>query len=56
MPGKQHISRVGAEAQRQYELILHASMKEGRYGKRAKAVASRTVLKQHRAKHHRKGE
>ena len=56
MPGKQHVRGVGAKEQRQYEHILHASMKEGRYGKRAKEVAARTVLKQHAAKHHSKGK
>ena len=56
MPGKQHVQGVGGNEQRQYEHILHAAMEEGRYGKRAKEVAARTVLKQHKAKHHRKGK
>ena len=36
--------------QRQYEHIKESAVKSGRYGKRAKEVAARTVMKQHRKK------
>ena len=53
---KQHLRGVGAREQRQYEHIKESAGKEGRYGNRAKEVAARTVLKQHKAKGHRKGQ
>lgn len=56
MPGKQHLRGVGPEEQRQYEHIKEEAEEEGRYGKRAKEVAARTVMKQHREKGHDKGE
>jgi hypothetical protein len=56
MPGKKHVRGVGPKEQRQYEHILDASKKEGRYGKRTKEVAARTVLKHHKGARHRKGE
>ena len=56
MPGKKHLRGVGKKEQRQYEEILKSARKSGRYGKRAKEVAARTVLKQHKKKHHRKGQ
>jgi len=36
--------------QRQYEHIKKSAQRSGRYGKRAKEVAARTVMKQHRKK------
>ncbi len=53
--GKKHVAGVGEKEQRQYEHILEDASKSGRYGKRAKEVAARTVLKQHKKKGHRKG-
>ena len=56
MPGQRHLRGVGPKEQRQYEHIKESAQREGRYGKRAAEVAARTVLKQHRSKHHRKGQ
>ncbi len=56
MPQKKHLRGVGKKEQRQYEHIKESAEKEGRYGKRAKEVAARTVLKKHKEKGHRKGE
>jgi hypothetical protein len=53
---KRHLRGVGSKEQRQYEHIKESAEKEGRYGNRAKEVAARTVLKQHKAKGHRKGQ
>lgn len=55
MPGKQHLKGVGPKEQKMYEHILGAAKKSGRYGKRAKEVAARTVLKHHKERHHSKG-
>jgi hypothetical protein len=55
MPGSKHVHGVGPKEQRQYEHIVESAKEEGRYGKRAKEVAARTVLKQHREKGHSKG-
>jgi len=55
LPGRKHVRGVGTKEQRQYEHILESAKKEGRYGKRAKEVAARTVLKQHQEKGHSKG-
>jgi len=55
MPGKKHLKGVGTKEQRQYEHIKESAQKEGRYGKRAKEVAARTVMKQHRKKGHSTG-
>lgn len=55
MPRKEHVRGVGKKEQRQYEHILKSAKKEGRYGKRAKEVAARTVLKHHKQKGHPKG-
>ncbi len=41
---------VGAKEQRQYEHIKEAAEKSGRYGNRAKEVAARTVMKEHKKK------
>jgi len=56
MPGKQHLRGVGEKEQRMYEHIKEDAKKEGRYGKRAEEVAARTVMKQHKEEHHKKGE
>jgi hypothetical protein len=56
MPGKQHVRGVGEKEQRQYQHILDSAKKEGRYGKRVKEVAARTVLKHHKEAGHQKGK
>ena len=56
MPGKKHLKGVGAKEQRQYEHIVESSKKEGRYGKRAKEVAARTVMKHHKEVGHEPGQ
>ncbi len=56
MPGSNHLKGVGKKEQRQYEHILKSAQSEGRYGKRAKEVAARTVMKEHSKKGHRKGQ
>ncbi|HEV8130156.1 MAG TPA: hypothetical protein VGQ81_02815 [Acidobacteriota bacterium] len=56
MPKKKHVRGVGKKEQRQYEHIKEKAQKSGRYGKRAKEVAARTVLKQHKKKGHKKGQ
>ncbi len=55
MPVKKHLRGVGSKEQRQYEHIKRKAQSSGRYGRRAKEVAARTVLKQHKRKGHRKG-
>ncbi len=55
MPGKKHLRGVGAKEQREYEHIKESAERSGRYGSRAKEVAARTVLKQHKAKGHATG-
>ena len=49
MPGKKHLRGVSAKEQREYEHIKESAQKSGRYGRRAKEVAARTVLKQHKS-------
>jgi hypothetical protein len=55
LPEKKHVRGVGQKEQRQYEHIKEDAQKSGRYGKRAKEVAARTVMKQHKEKGHSKG-
>ena len=55
MPKGKHLSGVGSKEQRQYEHIKESAEKSGRYGKRAKEVAARTVMKEHKQKGHAKG-
>jgi hypothetical protein len=55
MPGRKHLRGASSKEQRQYEHIKESAQKSGRYGSRAKEVAARTVMKQHRKKGHRKG-
>lgn len=50
MPGQKHLRGVGPKEQREYEHILQSARRSGRYGKRAKEVAARTVVKQHKKK------
>ncbi|MGB9204096.1 MAG: hypothetical protein WCB94_09025 [Terriglobales bacterium] len=56
MPGRKHLHNVSSKEQREYEHIKESAEKSGRYGDRAKEVAARTVLKQHKEKGHAKGE
>ena len=56
MPERKHLRDVSSKEQRQYEHIKDSAEKSGRYGERAKEVAARTVLKQHKEKGHRKGQ
>jgi hypothetical protein len=55
MPQDKHLRGVSSKEQRQYEHIKESAEESGRYGKRAEEVAARTVLKQHKAKAHKKG-
>jgi hypothetical protein len=56
MPEKEHLRGVGAEEQREYERIKESAGLYGRYGGRAKEVAARTVMKQHKEKGHSPGK
>ena len=56
MPKGKHLRGVSDAEQRQYEHILEAAAKSGRYGSRAKEVAARTVLKQHKRHAHKRGQ
>jgi hypothetical protein len=53
---KKHVRGVSDKEQRQYEHIKEEAQKKGRYGRRAREVAARTVLKQHKGKGHNKGK
>jgi len=46
MPRKKSLSGANSKEQRQYEHIKNKAQRSGRYGKRAKEVAARTVMKQ----------
>ena len=50
MPEGKHLRGASAKEQRQYEHIKESAQRSGRYGKRAKEVAARTVMKQHKKK------
>jgi hypothetical protein len=56
MPERTHLRGVSSKEQRQYEHIKESAEQSGRYGKRAKEVAARTVLKEHKEKGHPKGK
>ena len=56
MPGTKHLKGVSKKEQRMYEHILGSFRKSGRYGRRAKEVAARTVMKHHSEEGHGKGE
>ena len=56
MPGSKHLKGVGSKEQRMYEHIKESAQKSGRYGKRAKEVAARTVMKHHKEEGHHTGE
>lgn len=48
MPGGKRLRGASSKEQRQYEHIKKSAQKSGRYGKRAKEVAARTVMKLHK--------
>jgi hypothetical protein len=50
MPGKKHLRGATDKEQRMYEHIKEDAEKSGRYGKRAKEVAAKTVMKHHKEK------
>ena len=56
MPGRKSLKGVGNKEERMYEHIKDSAQRSGRYGKRAKEVAARTVMKHHREKGHSTGE
>ena len=56
VPRGKHMAGVGTKEQRQYEHIKESAEKSGRYGNRAKEVAARTVMKEHKKKGHAKGK
>ena len=58
MPKKKSepLSGVSPKEERMYEHIKESAEKSGRYGKRAKEVAARTVMKHHKQETHKKGE
>jgi len=56
MPVGKHLRGVSSKEERQYEHIKESAERSGRYGKRAKEVAARTVLKQHKNKGHKPGQ
>jgi len=55
MPKGKHLRGVSNKEQRMYEHIKESAEKSGRYGKRAKEVAARTVMKHHSEEGHSKG-
>jgi hypothetical protein len=55
VPKEKHLRGVGSKEQRQYEHIKESAQKFGRYGGRAKEVAARTVMKEHKQQGHSKG-
>jgi hypothetical protein len=56
MPRKKHLQGVSEKEQRQYEHIKESAEKSGKYGKRAKEVAARTVMKSHKEHGHKPGQ
>lgn len=56
MPGKKPLRGVGGKEEREYEHIKKSAQKSGRYGKRAKEVAARTVMKHHKQQGHKTGK
>jgi hypothetical protein len=45
---------VSPKEKREYEHIKQSAKRSGRYGRRAKEVAARTVMKRHKSKGHAK--
>lgn len=50
MAVKRHLRGASSKEQRQYEHIKKSAQRSGKYGKRAKEVAARVVMKQHSKK------
>jgi hypothetical protein len=55
MPGRKHLRGVGPKEERMYEHIKKQAESSGRYGRRAKEVAARTVMKHHGEERHEPG-
>jgi len=56
MPRGKSVRGVGKKEKRMYEHIKKKAQSSGRYGKRAKEVAARTVMKHHKQEGHSKGK
>jgi hypothetical protein len=56
MPGRKPLKGVSEKEERMYEHIKESAQKSGRYGKRSKEVAARTVMKYHSKRGHSTGE
>ena len=56
MPGRKGVKGVSKKEDRMYEHIKKSAQRSGRYGKRAKEVAARTVMKKHKKAGHKKGQ
>ena len=56
MAGRKHLRGASKREQRQYEHIKKSAQKSGRYDKRAKEVAARTVVKRHKKKRRKKAK
>ncbi len=56
MPKKKPLKGVGNKEERMYEHIKESAKKSGKYGKRYKEVAARTVMKHHKEAGHKKDE
>jgi len=50
MPGRKGLKGATKKEKRMYEKIKKKAQSSGRYGKRAKEVAARTVMKRHSKK------
>lgn len=55
MAQEKHLRGVSDKEQRQYEKIKESAEESGRYKGRAKEVAARTVMKEHKEKGHKPG-
>ena len=56
MPRGKHLRGVSPKEQRQHEHIKEKSERSGRYGRRAKEVAARIVMEEHKKEAHAKGQ
>jgi hypothetical protein len=54
--GRKGPKGVGKKEKRMYEHIKKSARRSGKYGKRAKEVAARTVMKHHQRAGHTKGK
>ena len=53
---KKPLSGVSNKEERMYEHIKESAENSGRYGKRSKEVAARTVMKHHKEEGHKTGK